>query len=375
MQIRYSIKWMKQNYLVILFFYLFYFADPLMAYIDFPYAVSFQTIRVPLMPLDYEPAENGKAIVRMNFRWINVWSIQDSQFIIDGEELQLEPSLRYSFSERIQGGLAWSFKVQGGGILDSWIEGFHNAVNVTQGGRERFRRNSINVSYETVGDFYPWIDNDPLKTLLRKNLDRNYPRLYTSPPVSNSKLPFNLPSEIIPISGKDRQGLDNPVVYMEYRTGSHVEGIDELIFGTSYRLSVVRSEDLFASPGNDISVYSVIKSRDRSRGLILSLGLSYTLYQKRHFYLLDLPDSQIVIRPALEYQLDEWNAIIEYVYFSNPVEHFGELSRTGHQISMALKKDYSDYKVTFGVVENFMNYGITPDVGFLATVDFMQFPI
>lgn len=369
------IIWLKKNYILVLLFYLFLLADPLFAYVDFPYAATFQTIRLPLLPLDNDPADEGNLIFRMNFWWMNVWSIQDNRFIIDGEELQVEPSVRYSFNRRIQGGLSWSFKVQGGGVLDPWIEGFHDAVNVTQGGRDRFAQKKINVSYETAGNYYPWIDSDPAKTMYRKYIERVYPRVYTDSPIGDYHLPYNMPPEVIPVAGKGRQGMDNPVAFLEYRTGSSLDLIDEIIIGASYRFSVVDSPELLASPGNDLSLYSVVKSRDRRTGVLYRLGASYTKFQKTHYYFLKLPHSQFVFRPAIEYRLDEWDAIVEYVYFSNPVDHFGELSRAGHQITLAFKRDYGDYLVTLGVVENFMNYGVTPDVGFLATIDFAQFSI
>ena len=65
---------------------------------DYPYGVGFQIIHLPLLPIDNVNPGKGKFSARVNVRQINVWSIQSNRFITDGEEGQLEPSLRYALT-------------------------------------------------------------------------------------------------------------------------------------------------------------------------------------------------------------------------------------------------------------------------------------
>jgi Protein of unknown function (DUF3187) len=133
----------------------------------FPYAASFQTVRVPLAAIDEDMLQHGGAGARISLAWMNVWSLSNDGYLIDGEETQAELTLRYQLSRNVQIGAALPYVVQGGGFTDAGIEAFHRATGVTQGERDRYPRNTINVSYELYGPYYWRIDADPARTLLR----------------------------------------------------------------------------------------------------------------------------------------------------------------------------------------------------------------
>ncbi len=346
----------------------------LFAYIDYPYATSFQTIRVPLGPQDIEKPEKNHVTMRMNIRWMNVWSIQSDRFIIDGEEAQVEPSVRYSLTDKIMMGAYWPLKVQSGGILDSSIEAFHSTVNVTQGGREYYPRNKLNVSYEPFGAFYALMDNNPLKTFLRRYNLRDYPRERLDPPVNNiSSIPgINL--EYIPVSGADRYGAGNPVSYIQTNVMKGSDWFDTWDIGMTYRWSIVKQPELFASPGNDFSVYSVIEKHWFDYNMSGKLGASVTHFQKRNYQVFKLPAYQFVLRPSLTYYGYDWNLLVEYFYFSRPVDNFSRLSAGGHQIALAVQKRLDDDRLlTLGFSENLIEYSVTPDIGFFFSLDFADF--
>ncbi|MBI3396435.1 MAG: DUF3187 family protein, partial [Spirochaetia bacterium] len=200
----------------------------LWAFIDYPYAVTFQTVRVPMMPL-YETAPGeGRWALRSSTRWINVWSYQLSRFVVDGEELQLEPAARYGLTAHVQVGGSIPLKSQGGGTLDGPIQGFHRAFGFTQDHRESYPRNTFNVSYEPLGPYYGFIDRDPVKTFARAFTQRLYPRTHLDPPVqlAGFDVPGRPASETIVGPGRSQSGVSDPRFFIQWQAlGTDVLGI------------------------------------------------------------------------------------------------------------------------------------------------------
>ncbi len=349
------------------------FGETLDAQIDYPYAVAFQTIRTPLFPVVDRTIDQNELSFRLNLRWINVWSIQANRFVIDGEEMQMEPSLRYGFTRRLSGGVSVPWKIQGGGTMDSMIEAFHRSIRVTQNGRENFQRNRINVSYEPLGSFYGILDNNVLATLFRNSNPREYPRSVYDPPIQ-----LNLPAslswiqESIPLASEDRMGVENPNFYLRYKVIRQSRWLPELHAGVQYRPAMVHYRALFASPGNDVAIYTVAYKDIPSLKLKTGMGVSLTGYQKKNFMFLSLPSNQAAYRVFMGYGEKDWNLTLEYAYFTTPVRHFGNLSRAGHFISLAYATQVNGSTLVVGFAENFKNFGVSPDIGFFFTLDLLK---
>ena len=345
------------------------------AFIDYPYAVTFQTIRLPLLPLDEDVSlENGSRwSLRLSSQWINVWSLQSNRFHIDGEEFDINPSLRYRFEDDSVFGVSLPVKSVGGGIMDDYIEGFHDAANVTQGQRDRYPRNKFNVSYEPFAEFYPLLDGDPLFTYMRQFDLRLYPRDRLDPPIKNiSNQTLTLLSEEIVNKSGDRANIGDPRIYYQKELWSGRRFIDRIHGGIQLKVPVY-TDQLLGSPGLDTGLFLVLGKKDFIPDLSWRLGISYTHFEMVKFLSLSLPDHQWVFRPALDYTLDsEWSLSLEYLYFSAPVKHFGRLSKPGHQVSFVLMRKSENHKLVYAVVENFGNYGVTPDIGFHFSIETLQ---
>jgi hypothetical protein len=342
-----------------------------------PYAASFQTVRVPLAAIDEDMLERGAAGARISIAWMNVWSISNDGFLIDGEETQAEVALRYQLSRHLQVGAALPYLVQSGGFMDASIEAFHRATRVTQGERDRYPRNTVNVSYELYGPYYWRIDADPTRTLLRRILPRPYPRqlLFPSAPAALEQddplfTAFliaetdSLVAEEVVRSGDSAAGPGDVRAFAQWRVFSGGGLLEELRLGLQGRAPAATG-DLHGSLGRALSASVALRTRlgAESDATSLSVGASWTVFDQRRYRGLILPATQWTLRLRAEQPIGDWKLFAEYFYFTRPVENLSRLARDGHQIGLGFVYDSGDWRFQAGLTENLINFGVTPDVG------------
>jgi hypothetical protein len=68
--------------------------------------------------------------------------------LFDGETSRAIVSMRYGLSERWEGGIDVPIISQNGGVLDSFIEGWHDFFGLPQGGRDSASRDHLRYSYQ-----------------------------------------------------------------------------------------------------------------------------------------------------------------------------------------------------------------------------------
>ncbi|MDX1961301.1 MAG: DUF3187 family protein [Leptospiraceae bacterium] len=356
---------------------------PLNAFSDYPYGVNFQVIRQPLLPLDNDSLKRGSISGRLTFRYMNVWSRQQNYFLIDGEEAQTEATLRYALLDRWTINGSFSYISQGGGMLDTTVERFHRYTGVTQGDRDRYPRDRMNVSYEPFGAYYGLIDNNPARTLLREFDSRIYPRSKDDPPITieevarssfkdyiflqRPELAFQETTEVIALRSQDRMGAGSPRAFTEFDLYSG-KYLDKLKFGLQYKFPV-RDSFLLASPGYDRSVF-LVAGKSFMDKFYFKLGISHTWFGETSYYQFSLPKTRWVLRNSLEYSLSKTSIVsLEYVVTESPFVNFGKLGKPTHQVGFGYKKLISNGTFTFGVVEDIINYATSPDIGFYASFE------
>lgn len=67
--------------------------------------------------------------------------------LFDGETSRAIVSMRYGLNERWEAGIDVPMISHDGGVLDSFIEGWHDVFGLPQGGRDGVRRNQLDYSY------------------------------------------------------------------------------------------------------------------------------------------------------------------------------------------------------------------------------------
>lgn len=73
--------------------------------------------------------------------------------------------------------------------------------------------------------------------------------------------------------------------------------------------------------------------------------------------------SHPALRLCARQPIADWNLFTEYFYFTRPVENLGRLARDGHQIGRGFVCHSGHWRFQAGLVENLINFGVTPDVG------------
>lgn len=355
----------------------------LYAFEDYPYGVNFQIIRQPLVPLDNSNLNKKGFSFRTTIRHMNVWSRQQNYYTIDGEESQVEGTFRYGLTEKISTGIAISYLSQGGGIFDATIERIHSMSGVTQGGRDQYPGNKINVSYEPYGKYYGILDDNPIRTYLREYDIRTYPRNISDPPFNIEELArsrykdylfnqypqlrYEESFEIVALSGKDRTGAGNPRYFLEWNFFPKYF-IDRAKVGFQVKIPSVNNY-LFASPGFDQSLFIVFE-KSVSEKITSKIGFSYTKFGVEQFFNFQLYSNQYILRFSNIYKYNDQISIFsEYVLGSPAFINFGRLSQPSHQISAGLKVKVNQGIFSVGISEDLINFSVAPDIGVFASFE------
>ncbi|MCC6275410.1 MAG: DUF3187 family protein [Leptospiraceae bacterium] len=351
---------------------------------DYPYGVGFQIIHTPLLPLDNVNPGEGRFSVRTSMRGINVWSIQTNRYITDGEEGQLEPSVRYALTNKLQIGMSIPFSGRGGGFMDNSIEIFHRSVGVTQGQRDRYPQNRFNTSYEPLSQYYPLFDNDPFTAYFARNYDRReYPRKEYDQPLTlslstdkirklfvNKFFPYlnEYKTEDIAAANYDAIAGGNPKAHLQFTLWEGNSFINRITAGSQIKIPV-KTVELIATPGTDISTFAVFHKKAVKGKLDMKLGISYSYFQIHQYRNLSLRGNLWVFRPSLVYNFSPWQFHFEYVYYPSPILNWGRLSVPTHQIGLGISKKFENYLCQFGIFENIITYSNTPDFVILVSLE------
>ena len=76
---------------------------------------------------------------------------QRETILLDGESWRTTLSARFGLAEGFEGGIDLPFTGNGGGISDSFIEGWHDFFGLPQGGRDKAPRNRLDYTYTRDG--------------------------------------------------------------------------------------------------------------------------------------------------------------------------------------------------------------------------------
>ena len=359
-------------------------SNSLFAYMDYPYGVGFQIIHLPMLPQDNVNPGKGKFSGRLNTRLINVWSIQSNRFVTDGEEGQVDVSLRYAITDSSQFGISIPAAARGGGFLDESIERFHRTIGITQGQRDQYPRNQFNVSYEPLAPYYPLLDKDLLSAYIMRNYDlRAYQRMSNDPPVEFPSQQDEIRKLIInkyypylneyktedSIGNYDALAFANPKFYFQSTVLKGNFLFDKITMGSQVKIPV-RTVELIGTPGTDISVFAVYH-KDWFNGIVnWKFGVSFSRFEMQRYRNLDLHRYQWTFRPSLVYNINEnWKLHFEYVYYASPILRWDRLSVPTHQVGFGISRRRNDYNFQFATFENVFTYSNTPDIGFLISVE------
>ncbi len=92
----------------------------------------------------------GNVILDYASNYVNDSNAREN-ILLDGESARLTLEGRFGIARGFEAGVEIPFVVLGGGFLDSFIEGYHNAFGFPQGGRDQAPRNRLLYRYVRDG--------------------------------------------------------------------------------------------------------------------------------------------------------------------------------------------------------------------------------
>jgi hypothetical protein len=115
--------------------------------------------RLTLPALSPHTTPQGKWALQVSALWANSFSWtqdvegeepEDRRFLIDGEALSMDLTVRRGLGRNLDVGLRVPFQARGGGVLDGFIDWSHRLGNTPDGDRPAFRKDAFRVEGVTT---------------------------------------------------------------------------------------------------------------------------------------------------------------------------------------------------------------------------------
>ena len=175
-------------------------------------------------PIIYGPLEirNKKWMYSLSSYWVNIWAynieaereyqkgeppesfpFEFGSYLMDMETISMEHSLAYGLTERWEMELSIPVHFIGGGVLDRFIETFHDSFGVDQHRRDYMPRNRVQIFFTETDGTQRWLNGSDAEGTALGNVSlttgykvrRIYPpiaiRLGVKLPTSTDKIPLN----------------------------------------------------------------------------------------------------------------------------------------------------------------------------------------
>ena len=253
--------------------------------------------------------------------WSNVWS-EDTYYLIDHEMLETRVRLLYGINRKFQVGGELEYRSYFGGVMDGFIDGFHELFGLTQAEKENYPSNSTHfiLRDENLNDI--------------RNTGENGDWDHMSLSVYGTWLLVAGDRQIpaVGLIAQIRQGIDTPF-----------DDSNALDAGIGIGLSK-RWADQWYSYHN----------------------LSFSWFGETELRELEFKKNTIGFMNALEWRIiPTISLLLQYRLDSAAVEGYTSLNQTTHEFDLGAKwRIGSGGALEFAIVENFINYDRGADVAF-----------
>jgi len=121
----------------------------------------FQSLRLALAPRAPSTLARGQWEVRAATTWANVWAVEEAvfdpgdgefgEYMLDYESLHVALAAAYGLSDTFQVEVGVEDRSVFGGVMDGFIEGFHDLFGIDQSGRDLWPRDQLAIRLDTPG--------------------------------------------------------------------------------------------------------------------------------------------------------------------------------------------------------------------------------
>jgi thiol-disulfide isomerase/thioredoxin len=289
----------------------------------------FQSLRLGIRPRTPSTLGKGQSQVRGTGTWVNIWAnSQDAngtdEYFLDFEMLSLNAAYAYGITDTLEVEAEFQSRSRFGGVMDGFIQGFHDLFSIDQAGRDLVPKNDFSFDLNPPGG---------------------------APSVS--------------LSDGDRgtfaQGL---LLSLQHNVTCGTAKLPAFSYSVGARLDTVGDGDLSGDSDWDFGV-SVALAR-RFKRLYVYGTLGYAWFGQDNFRGLELRDSQWTFLAALEWRYRARQSFLAQVLISEGVvANFDPFSATSNEITLGWKWEAIDRGIfEAGLIENLATFDNSPDFGF-----------
>ena len=293
---------------------------------------------VPAFASPFSDAYKGRIEVGLDVRWLNTWArhtegdtafdwektddtsnLEYGSFIYDVETVAFVPSFLYRANDRLTFGLQFPVVFQGGGTLDSVIEGFHSMMGISQHNRDQWDRDSTH---------YHFVDRDNVVHDKSENI-------------------------------KSRLTGD-----VQFSASMLVSQAPMLTVRTILKLPTSRIYDDLENSGTDMTLQGIWSWQC---GAVAGYhGVGGTVYTRSGDKDLDLEVFRFSTMNTLEYMTSDTFSWLLSLNTASRVADYPELDEPVVELTMGIKAILGPGVLEFGVVENLFFFDNSPDIGLQA---------
>lgn len=290
--------------------------------LNLPSQSPFQSLRSAFQPRTPSTLAEGHVNLRHTETWVNIWA-RGTNHLLDYEMLRSDFAVAYGVSDTIQLEFEAVDKSRFGGVMDGFVQGFHDTFNIDQGGRDEVRKR----------DFSFEIDN----------------------PREGSK---------VSLSGDDRGSFSREfLLTFQHNITCGTEDSPALAYALTLRADQDIAGDL--DGGSPVDVALSVSASKRFGDIYGYLGVGFAWFGKEEFRGIELESTQASVLAAIEWRFSAgMSFVVQYLSSQEVTDHLGPFSEPSHEVTLGWKGElWQSAVLEIGVVENVLLSDNSPDFG------------
>jgi hypothetical protein len=286
----------------------------------------FQSLRLGIRPRTPSTLGRGDREFRATATWVNTWANGDDYFL-DFESLQTALAFGYGITDTLQIEAEVQQRDRFGGVMDPFVQGFHDLFGIDQGGRDEVTHGEFSFDLDAPG----------------------------GPSVS--------------LTSADRGTFSRGVqVALQHNVTCGTARAPAFSYSLTSRLETLDSGDL--SGASDVDVGLSVALARRVKHFYFYGTLGYAWFGSDRFRGIPIEDSQWTILAAAEWRFRaDQSFLLQYLVTEGLVPGFGPFADDSHEITVGWKWEVvSKTLVEVGLIENLISFDNSPDFGLHAGV-------
>lgn len=287
-----------------------------------PSQSPFQSLRFGLVPRTPSTLGKGNLEIRETETWVNIFGSRGDKYLLDYEMLRSGLSAAYGLSDTLQVDAEIVDYERFGGGMDSFIQGFHRAFGIDEGGRTSVPSNDFSFRIKDASGQTVDLDGSNEGSFARKlqlTLQHNITcGTYNLPAVSYS-------------------------LTIQTKLGSTEDIQNENPAHAGFSISLAKRFG---------EVYGYI-------------GLGYSWFGNESFHTVELKDTQWSVLAVVEWRFSPHMSLLaQYLISEGVARNLGAFSDPSNEITLGWKYEFSMAAVLeIGLIENIITFDNSPDFG------------